>query len=230
MSSINARLQQIHERMRQAAEQAHRNADDISLLAVSKTRPASDIQQAFDAGQRLFGENYLQEALPKIEALKSISAEWHFIGRIQSNKTRPIAENFDWVHSIDNVKHAQRLNDQRPDNLLPLNICLQVNVDSEQTKGGFAPSELAETIRHIKDMPRINLRGLMVIPAPEDDLEAQRKPFRQLRLLRDQHATEQHPLETLSMGMSDDLEAAIMEGATIVRIGTAIFGPRAPVV
>ena len=230
MSSINARLQQIHERMRQAAEQAHRNADDISLLAVSKTRPASDIQQAFDAGQRLFGENYLQEALPKIEALKSISAEWHFIGRIQSNKTRPIAENFDWVHSIDNVKHAQRLNDQRPDNLPPLNICLQVNVDSEQTKGGFAPSELAETIRQIKDMPRINLRGLMVIPAPEDDLEAQRKPFRQLRLLRDQHATEQHPLETLSMGMSDDLEAAIMEGATIVRIGTAIFGPRTPVV
>lgn len=230
MNSIKDRITQVNERIRVAAEMAQRPVGEINLLAVSKTRPASDIQQAIDANQLWFGENYLQDALAKIEALKVQAVQWHFIGRIQSNKTRPIAENFDWVHSIDSVKHAQRLNDQRPNALPRLNICLQVNVDSEQTKGGFLPQTLEEAIKQITAMPRLALRGLMTIPAPADDFETQRQPFRQLRELRDRLATEAHPLETLSMGMSDDIEAAIMEGATIVRIGTAIFGPRAPIV
>ncbi|MCG8428667.1 MAG: YggS family pyridoxal phosphate-dependent enzyme [Chromatiales bacterium] len=228
MDSIQARLQQVQEQIRNAAEQAGRQGDKIELLAVSKTRPVPDIEAAMAAGQVAFGENYLQDALSKIEALRDSSAQWHFIGRIQSNKTRPIAENFDWVHSLDSIKHAQRLNDQRPEQLTALNICLQVNIDQQASKGGLTPEQLPEAIDKIQAMPRLKLRGLMVIPAPATELEAQRQPFSQLRQLRDNLATPELPLETLSMGMSGDLTAAIMEGATIVRIGTAIFGPRPP--
>jgi hypothetical protein len=230
MDSIRAHLKQVQERIRLAAGSAGRPAAEIALLAVSKTRPVSDISEALEAGQDAFGENYLQEALPKINELRGTAAQWHFIGRIQSNKTRPIAENFDWVHSLDDVRHAQRLNDQRPEGLPPLNICLQVNVDIEQTKGGFLPDQVESAIKAIGKMPRLKLRGLMAIPAPADDFQAQREPFRRLREIRDRLATPELPLETLSMGMSDDIEAAIAEGATIVRVGTAIFGPRHPVV
>ncbi len=177
-------------------------------------------------GQRLFGESYLQEAIDKIDQLTGHGIEWHFIGRVQSNKTRLIAEKFDWVHSIDTLKHAQRLNEQRPESLPRLNICLQINIDNEESKGGIKPDTTAELIRQISQLPRLNLRGLMTLPAPRDNIEEQRKPFARLRKLRDQLATDELPLETLSMGMSDDIQAAIAEGATIVRVGTAIFGPR----
>ncbi len=195
------------------------------LLAVSKTRPAEDILEALACGHRHFGESYLQEALDKIGELRESGAVWHFIGRIQSNKTRPIAENFDWVHSIDKEKVARRLNDQRPDHLPPLNVCLQVMIDQEESKAGLTPQETRELVARFDEFPRLRLRGLMTIPAPAES-EAMRLPFQRLRELRDGMATADRPLETLSMGMSDDLEAAIMEGATIVRIGTAIFGPR----
>jgi pyridoxal phosphate enzyme (YggS family) len=195
------------------------------LLAVSKTRPAEDILEALACGHRHFGESYLQEALDKIGELRESGAVWHFIGRIQSNKTRPIAENFDWVHSIDKEKVARRLNDQRPDHLPPLNVCLQVMIDQEESKAGLTPQETRELVARFDEFPRLRLRGLMTIPAPAES-EAMRLPFQRLRELRDRMATADRPLETLSMGMSDDLEAAIMEGATIVRIGTAIFGPR----
>jgi len=206
--------------------QFNRPADSIQLLAVSKTRPATDIQDALAAGQRQFGESYLQEALEKIQQLSDSQAIWHFIGRIQSNKTRAIAENFDWVHSLYSVKHAQRLNSQRPDHLPPLKICLQINLNREQTKGGIPPNEAAELVVGIRELPRLLLQGLMTLPASSSDFDQQRQPFRALRELRDQLATDDLPLATLSMGMSGDLEAAIAEGATIVRIGTAIFGPR----
>jgi pyridoxal phosphate enzyme (YggS family) len=226
MTSIRTRLKSVQQRIEQAATQFNRPVEHIQLLAVSKTRPATDIQEALAAGQQQFGESYLQEALEKIQQLSDSNAIWHFIGRIQSNKTRTIAENFDWVHSLYSVKHAQRLNSQRPDHLAPLKICLQINLDSEETKGGIPPSEAAELVASIQELPRLELQGLMTLPAPSDDFDQQRRPFQALRELRDQLATSNLPLETLSMGMSDDLEAAIAEGATIVRIGTAIFGPR----
>ncbi len=181
---------------------------------------------AFTAGQLCFGESYLQEAINKIDQLKDTEIEWHFIGRVQSNKTRPIAEKFDWVHSIDKLKHAQRLNDQRPDSMPPLNICLQINIDNEETKGGIKPEQAAEMIQQISQLPRLKLRGLMTLPSPTHHIDEQREPFHRLRELRDQLATEALPLETLSIGMSDDMEAAIAEGSTMVRVGTAIFGPR----
>jgi len=226
MTSIQTRLKSIQQRIEQTAMQFNRPVEEIQLLAVSKTRPAADIQEALAAGQRQFGESYLQEALEKIQQLSNSQAIWHFIGRIQSNKTRTIAENFDWVHSLYSVKHAQRLNSQRPDHLPPLKICLQINLDREETKGGIPPNEAAALVASIRELPRLQLQGLMTLPAPSADFEQQRLPFRALRELRDQLATHDLPLETLSMGMSDDLEAAIAEGATIVRIGTAIFGPR----
>jgi len=226
MTSIRTRLKSIQQRIDQTAMQFNRPVEDIQLLAVSKTRPAADIQEALAAGQQQFGESYLQEALEKIQQLTGSNAVWHFIGRIQSNKTRTIAEHFDWVHSLYSVKHAQRLNSQRPDHLPPLKICLQINLDREKTKGGIPPSEAAELVASIRALPRLQLQGLMTLPALSTDFEQQRLPFRALRELRDQLATHDLPLETLSMGMSDDLEAAIAEGATIVRIGTAIFGPR----
>jgi pyridoxal phosphate enzyme (YggS family) len=223
---IQSRLDKVRRRITEAMERYGRPPESVRLLAVSKTRTPEDIRQAVAAGQFHFGESYLQEALEKIEALRDIDAVWHFIGRIQSNKTRPIAEKFDWVHSIGSLKHARRLNEQRPDNLPPLNICLQVNIDNEPSKDGILPEEAVALVSEVSALPRLRLRGLMTLPAPADDLEAQRHPFRLLRELRDRIATPESPLETLSMGMSNDLEAAIAEGATIVRVGTAIFGPR----
>jgi pyridoxal phosphate enzyme (YggS family) len=225
---IESRLNQVHRRIADATQHYHRAPGSVRLLAVSKTRTPEDIRQAVAAGQFHFGESYLQEALEKIEALQNIDAVWHFIGRIQSNKTRAIAEKFDWVHSIGSLKQARRLNEQRPDNLPPLNICLQVNIDQQPSKSGVLPNEVATLVAEISTLPRLQLRGLMTLPAPADDLQAQRHPFRLLRELRDQIATPELPLETLSMGMSNDLEAAIAEGATVVRVGTAIFGPRNP--
>lgn len=226
MPAIQSRLETVRQQIQQAVERYHRRADSVQLLAVSKTHPAEAIRQAAAAGQRRFGESYIQEALDKIGQLRDLDIEWHYIGRIQGNKTRAIAENFDWVHSIDSAKQLRRLNDQRPDNLPPLNICLQIKIDDEESKAGITPREARELINSMADYPRLTLQGLMTLPAPAVDLEAQRIPFRRLRELRDELASEALPLPTLSMGMSGDLEAAIAEGSTIVRIGTAIFGPR----
>jgi len=196
------------------------------LLAVSKTRENSELREAYDAGLRAFGENYLQEALDKIDALKELEIEWHFIGPIQSNKTRAIAEHFDWVHSVDRLKIARRLSDQRPAELPPLQICLQVNISKEHSKSGCMPAETAAVVEELVKLPNIKLRGLMAIPAATDDASQQRQAFKEMKELL-QLLQQQHPdLDTLSMGMSGDLEAAIAEGSTIVRIGTALFGPR----
>lgn len=226
MPAIQSRLESVRQQIRQAAEKYQRDADTVQLLAVSKTRPAADILQAVEAGQRRFGESYIQEALGKIEHLRERGLEWHFIGRIQGNKTRAIAENFDWVHSIDSGKQIRRLNDQRPEQLAPLKICLQIKIDDEESKAGITQQEARELIKAMSNYPRLSLQGLMTLPAPAGRLEDQRKPFRRLREIRDELATAELPLRTLSMGMTDDLEAAIAEGSTMVRIGTAIFGPR----
>ena len=199
----------------------------VQLLAVSKTQPAEALRRAFHAGQRRFGESYVQEALTKLEQLGDCPLEWHFIGPLQSNKTKHIAAHFDWVHSIDRFKIAERLNDQRPPGLPPLNVCLQVNISGERTKSGVALAELADLAAAVHALDRLRLRGLMAIPAPCADFEAQRRPFRALReALEALNAQLGLTLDTLSMGMSDDLEAAVAEGATMVRIGTAIFGER----
>jgi PLP dependent protein len=228
MSDLAHRLQAVTSRIAHAAEAAGRDPASIRLLAVSKTFPADDVRQVFAAGQRAFGENYVQEALAKIEALAELRAqiEWHFIGPLQSNKTRPVAEHFDWVHSVDRLKIAQRLAEQRPANLAPLNVCLQVNVSGEASKGGVAPADTPALAREIAAMPRLVLRGLMSIPEPCEDVNVQRTAHRTLRTLFDALRAEGLALDTLSMGMSADLEAAVLEGATIVRIGTAIFGAR----
>jgi pyridoxal phosphate enzyme (YggS family) len=198
------------------------------LLAVSKTFPAEDVRAAHAAGQREFGENYVQEALAKIESLADLRAslEWHFIGPLQSNKTRPVAEHFDWVHSVDRLKIAQRLSEQRPDHLPPLNVCLQVNVSGEASKSGVGIAEAVEVAQEIAALPKLNLRGLMSIPEPAGDIDAQRAPHHQLHELFERLRNDGLELDTLSMGMSSDLEAAVLEGATIVRVGTAIFGAR----
>lgn len=228
MSHIAENLQEVHARIERAASAAQRPTDAIRLLAVSKTFPADDIRAAFAAGQRAFGENYVQEAVSKIEALADLRTEieWHFIGPLQSNKTRPVAEHFDWVHSIDRLKIAQRLSEQRPDTLPPLNVCLQVNVSGEASKSGVAPEDAPAVAREIASLPKLRLRGLMSIPEPAADLAAQREPHRILRELYETLRAQGVALDTLSMGMSGDLEAAVLEGATMVRIGTAIFGKR----
>jgi hypothetical protein len=226
MSAIQSRLNAVRQRIRQAEQTYRREAGSVQLLAVSKTRSAEDIRQAVAAGQCCFGESYLQEALDKMEQLRDLGLEWHFIGRIQGNKTRAIAENFDWVHSIDTLRQIRRLNDQRPARLAPLKICLQIKIDDEESKSGISPGEVRGLIEALPDYPRLALQGLMTLPAPAAQLDAQRLPFRRLRQLRDKLATAGLPLTTLSMGMTDDLEAAIAEGATLVRIGTAIFGAR----
>ncbi|WP_428608089.1 YggS family pyridoxal phosphate-dependent enzyme [Sedimenticola sp.] len=226
MSPIQTRLEAVQQQIQQAEEKYRRVSGSVQLLAVSKTRPAQDILQAVAAGQRRFGESYIQEALDKIEQLRDSNLEWHFIGRIQGNKTRAIAENFDWVHSIDSLRHIKRLNDQRPTQLPPLKICLQIKIDDEESKAGMSIDDARQLIKQMPSFPRLSLQGLMTLPAPSETVEAQRRPFRLLRQLRDELATETLPLETLSMGMTDDLEAAIAEGSTLVRIGTAIFGPR----
>ena len=224
--SIKSRLVRVRTNIAESCAEYARVNGSVTLLAVSKTRTTEEIMTALSAGQHYFGESYLQEAIDKIDQLKDTDIEWHFIGRVQSNKTRPIAEKFDWVHSVDKLKHAQRLNDQRPDSMPPLNICLQINIDNQETKGGIKPEQAAEMIQKISAFPRLRLRGLMTLPSPAHNIEEQRLPFRRLHELRDQLATEDLPLDTLSIGMSDDMEAAIAEGSTIVRVGTAIFGPR----
>ncbi|MES1943401.1 alanine racemase domain-containing protein [Salinisphaera sp. PC39] len=226
MSRPADNLERVRTRIIEAAHAAGRPPDGIRLVAVSKTRPADDIAAAAEAGQRDFGENYLQEALPKIEALRGRDLTWHFIGPIQSNKTRDIAAAFDWVHSVDRFKIARRLSDQRPDDLPPLEVCLQVNIDDQASKSGVAPADALELARAVAGFPRLRLRGLMAIPAPSEDPAAQRAPFAALRRLRDELNAAGLSLDTLSMGMTGDLEAAVAEGATIVRVGTAVFGER----
>ena len=223
MSTIAENIAKVGARIREAAQASQHNLADIGLLAVSKTNPAAAIREAYAAGLRDFGENYLQEALGKQVELNDLPLIWHFIGPIQSNKTRPIAEHFDWVHSVDRLKIAQRLSEQRPAHLPPLNICLQVNVSAEDSKSGCSPETLPELAKAVAALPNLRLRGLMAIPEPTDDVAAQHAAFAHLRQLRDDLALN---LDTLSMGMSHDLEAAIAEGATWVRIGTALFGAR----
>ena len=224
--NIQQSLAQVRLRIQAAEQHYQRLPGSVSLLAVSKTRPAEDLLQAIAAGQSCFGENYLQEALEKIAALEQYPLQWHFIGPIQSNKTRPIAEYFDWVHSVDRLKIAQRLSEQRPTHLPPLNICLQVNIDGEASKSGCSLQALPELVAQVATLPGLRLRGLMTIPEPQSEIEQQRKPFCQLREAMTSLQQQGYELDTLSMGMSGDLEAAIAEGATMVRIGTDIFGAR----
>ena len=213
-------------RVRLAEAKYQRISHSCELLAVSKTRPAEALEQAYQLGLRAFGENYLQEALEKIQTLETLDISWHFIGPIQSNKTRAIAEKFDWVHSVERLKIARRLSEQRPEGLAPLNICLQVNISGEDSKSGAKPEELPALVAAVSELPRLKLRGLMAIPAPCPDPDLQRAPFARLKALLDQLQLDNPALDTLSMGMSSDLEAAIAEGATLVRVGTDIFGPR----
>ena len=224
--SIITRYQNVKNRVHQACLDANRDPESVQLLAVSKTKPIEDIEILSKNGQKSFGENYVQESLTKIEICPDL--EWHFIGPIQSNKTKPIAENFQWVHSVDRLKIAQRLSMQRPIDLPPLNVLLEVNISGQSSKAGFSAQEVLELAPQIADLPNLNLRGLMAIPQQADTLEAQREPFAKMNHLLKQ-LQQQYPdwhLDTLSMGMSGDLEAAIYEGATIVRIGTDIFGAR----
>ena len=227
---ISAQLAQVREGIAEAARGAGRAPESVTLLAVSKTFSPEAVIEAADAGQREFGENYVQEALDKIVAVRTrrpdLDLIWHFIGPLQSNKTRLVAEQVDWVHSVDRLKIAQRLSDQRPDSLPPLNICLQVNVSGEASKSGVTPEELPALASAVIGLPRLRLRGLMAIPEPENDPVLQRRPFALLRDLQRQLIADGIPADTLSMGMSADMAAAIAEGATIVRIGTAIFGQR----
>ena len=225
-ATIEQKFNKVLNRISKAAMDAQRDPGSITLMAVSKTKPPQDIILAYQAGARHFGENYLQEAQHKIAALNALPITWHFIGPIQSNKTRPIAELFDWVHSVDRLKVAQRLSDQRPHELNPLQICLQVNVSNEPTKSGVALHEAEALALAIDALPNIVLRGLMAIPEPSDELEAQQSAFLKVRDLFEQIQCHIPHIDTLSMGMSQDLEAAIAEGATIVRIGTDIFGAR----
>ena len=223
---IGENLAHVHERMREACTRAGRAPDSVRLLAVSKTFPAEAVAAAHAAGQTAFGENYVQEGVAKVTALAHLPLEWHFIGPIQSNKTRPIAEHFAWVHGIDRLKIAERLAAQRPAHLPDLQVCIQVNISGESSKSGLESDALLTLAREVAALPRLKLRGLMTIPQPADTLEAQRAPFRELRLLLEQLNAQNLGCDTLSMGMSADMEAAILEGATLVRIGTAIFGQR----
>ncbi|USW00836.1 YggS family pyridoxal phosphate-dependent enzyme [Pseudomonas pergaminensis] len=223
MSTIADNIGQVSQRIRAAADAVQRDASSIHLLAVSKTKPAQAVREAYAAGMRDFGENYLQEALGKQAELTDLPLSWHFIGPIQSNKTRAIAENFAWVHSVDRLKIAQRLSEQRPDDLPPLNICIQVNVSGEASKSGCTPADLPALANAISALPRLKLRGLMAIPEPTEDRAAQDAAF---AAVRDLQNSLNLPLDTLSMGMSHDLESAIAQGATWVRIGTALFGAR----
>lgn len=227
MTTISVNLQAVRERIRAACAAARRDPAGVTLLAVSKTWPVEKLREAARAGQQAFGESYVQEALPKIAALADLGLEWHFIGPLQSNKTRPVAEHFHWVHSVERLKIAERLSAQRPAGLPPLNVCVEVNVSGEASKSGCAPGETAALCHAVAALPNLCLRGLMTIPEPTEDMALARRRFALLRELRDELRQAGLALDTLSMGMSHDLEAAIMEGATIVRVGTAIFGERA---
>lgn len=235
------RLLAVRQRIRQAGQDHGRPSASVRLLAVSKTRPVEDILAVASAGQRCFGENYLQEALQKITKINDIRAsgknrhadsgpvEWHFIGHVQSNKTHELARHFDWLHTLERLKIARRLSEQRPDHLAPLNLTIQVMIDRETGKSGIDATELADLVCAIIELPRLRLRGLMTIPAPQCGFSAQRRPFHALAQLQQSLIEQGMPLDTLSMGMSGDMEAAIAEGATIVRIGSDIFGPRGPI-
>ena len=229
-SPLQARLEKVRERIAMACAKAGRAPDSVTLVAVGKTFPAQAIGEAVAAGQRHFGENYVQESVAKIEALAAMpgAAEliWHFIGPIQSNKTRPIAANFQWVHTLDREKVARRLSEQRDIHLAPLNVCIEINISGEASKSGVTPAEAPALAEQIAALPRLSLRGLMAIPEPTPDEALARRRFAALRELRDQLNARGHALDTLSMGMTADMDAAIAEGATMVRIGTAIFGER----
>ena len=227
MTTIAARLDAVRARIAAAARHAGRDPADVKLLAVSKTWPAEAVREAAAAGQRAFGENYVQEGVDKVEALRALGLEWHFIGPLQSNKTRPVANAFDWVHGIDRLKIAERLSAQRDVHLPPLDVCIQVNVSGEDSKSGVAPVEAGALAHAVAALPRLRLRGLMCIPEPSADEAVLRARFAVLRGLHDELRAAGLALDTLSMGMSHDLEPAIAEGASIVRVGTAIFGERA---
>lgn len=226
MTTITSALQAVKQRIESAALQAGKRPQNIRLLAVSKTFPAEAVRAAFRAGQTAFGESYVQEAVGKISSLADLPLEWHFIGPLQSNKTRLVAEQFDWVHSVDRAKIADRLSAARPTELPPLQVCLEVNVSGEASKAGVAPQELEALAAHVRTLPHLQLRGLMAIPAATDDIALQKQQFRAVHALLDELNRKNFQLDTLSMGMSNDLEAAIAEGATIVRVGSAIFGTR----
>lgn len=226
MTTISTNLQAVRARIAAAAQLAGRAVEDIRLLAVSKTFPPERIREAAQAGQIAFGENYLQESLEKIAALADLGLEWHFIGPLQSNKTRPVAEHFSWVHGIERLKIAERLSAARGAARPPLQVCIQVNVSGEASKSGVSPGETAALAHAVAGLPNLRLRGLMAIPEPTDDMPLARQRFAMLRELREVLNEAGMALDTLSMGMSHDLEAAILEGATIVRVGTAIFGER----
>lgn len=224
MTTLFNRFNLVKQQILQAETFAKRPIGSVQLLAVSKTKPATDIASFYRMGQRHFGESYVQEALEKQKKLASYDITWHFIGPIQSNKSKLIAHHFNWVHSVDRLKIAKRLNDQRPDHISPLNLCLQVNISHESTKSGILLKDLPALIHEIEKFPRLKLRGVMAIPQPIDGFEAQRKPYQQL--IQAVQQIKNVPLDTFSFGMTGDLQAAITEGSTIVRIGTALFGER----
>lgn len=226
MTTISNRLQDILATI-QSSRETSPYLQQVKLLAVSKAQPSSAIREAYLAGQTLFGENYLQEALEKQNALTDLAIEWHFIGPIQSNKTQAIAQHFSWVHGVDRLKIAQRLNDARPEHLPPLQVCIQVNISDETSKSGAIPSTLEDLARAIAALPRLKLRGLMAIPAPTNDINQQLTQFKQVRQCYDALLAKGFTLDTLSIGMSNDYPLAIAQGATIVRIGSALFGARA---
>lgn len=227
---IKDNLASIHQQIQTACQKVGRPQSAVKLLAVSKTKPVEDIQMAIDAGQRAFGENYVQEGIEKIQyfADKHPELEWHFIGPLQSNKTRLVAEHFDWMQTIDRAKIAERLNDQRPRHKAPLNVLIQINISDESSKSGIPPQEMLMLAKHIENLPHLCLRGLMAIPAPTDNLVEQEKAFNAMKSLFEElkAAFPHQPIDTLSMGMTDDMETAITCGTTMVRIGTAIFGKR----
>lgn len=224
--TISDNIAKLLERVSDAIQKRPESGAPVEVLAVSKTRPAAALREAYHCGLTQFGENYLDEALIKIDALEDLPLTWHFIGPLQSNKTRAIAGKFDWVHSVDRDKIARRLNDQRPHHLEPLQVCIQVNISGEASKSGVSPNELSALCTQISQLPRLKLRGLMAIPAATTDTAAQHRAFATLREILSELRTSWKDLDTLSMGMSQDMEAAIIEGATIVRVGTDIFGPR----
>lgn len=232
MSEIRDNLQTIGAKQDQYIKQYKRRGNSVQLLAVSKRHSIDKIRDAYEYGQRSFGENYVQELLDKNQQLEDLAIDWHYIGPLQSNKAKKISEVATWVHAVDRMKIAQRLSDNRPDDMPPLSICLQVNISEEESKSGINPNELVPLAKQIAQLPKINLRGLMVIPAPEDDFNKQREVFAQVAALKESLKNSLNEegikieLDTLSMGMSNDMEAAIAEGATIVRVGTAIFGQR----
>jgi len=223
---ITARFKVVRERIAAAERRYDRTPGSVTLIAVAKGQTATTVLASYQAGQRDFGESYLQEALPKLNAMSHLDITWHYIGAIQSNKTRDIAGRFTWVHSIDRIKIAERLHEQRPQHLPPLDICIQVNIGAEQQKAGAVPTQLSSLIEQLLKLPRLRVRGLMALPPVSEDFHKQRGYFHQLKLTYDTLRLQDYPLDTLSMGMSDDLEAAIAEGATVIRVGSALFGDR----